>query len=319
MAATLTPAQSAVPIFRITSTTAFLRDLLADASNVRHQEIRWTTEAVTEIGDHRVAFKALIAGYIAERDGQLTVIELRDLCGAIADDRRTEEIRATEQMAASIERLETAAAELGLDLRQGRFTLDPSPLMPTQEDVLRSFCPTFTSLAGSTYSAWTDGWGVGLECVRNDGLCTYLYVEPGQETDDGRACVFCHLGKGGDPTEDVVQHAYDPFDPDQLARVYTVLTANGERNWTADDPEHARRQHEESFGGEPGETIEDVYLTRSEQQANLPRTHIDSAAPDEAILDGMMRLAQRLSCGHPQSPYIDVIAALRRVKEASRT
>jgi len=257
---------SAITVVRMNSLPAFLSEMRDDAPCVRHSEVRWSTETVTAVGEHQVNFETLIVGYIAELDGRPTLIELRRLCGSAAGDCRTEEIRAEEQVAGTIEALETVACESRLDVRHGQFTLDPSPLMPTQEDVLRTFCPTFMSLAGSTYRAWTDGWGVGLECVRSDGLCSYLYVEPAQEK-DGRACVFSHLGTGGDPTEDVLQHTYDPFDTVQLTRVYTVVTANGERNWTADNSGHAREQHEEAFGSEPGETITDVYLTRTARQA----------------------------------------------------
>jgi hypothetical protein len=145
--------------------------------------------------------------------------------------------------------------------------------------------------------------------VRHDGLTSFLYVEPTQETADGNARVVSHLGTGGDPTEDHVQHIYDPFAPDQLARVYAVVTENGERNWAADNYDQAREQHEEAFGGEPGEAIQDVYL--ADRLAGF------DSAPEGAVLDAMMRQAQRLSCGHPDSPYIAVIAALRQVKEAA--
>jgi hypothetical protein len=316
MPATFTPPQSSVAIIRLTCLAEFLRQLREDAQTVRHHEVRWTTQPVTEIADQQVLFETLIAGYITERDGHLAVIELRRLCGTAASDRRTEDASTQQQIAAALQALHATGRELGLAVKPGRFTLDPSPLMPTGEDVLRTFGPTVTSLGGTSYGAWTDGWGVGLECVRSDGLCTYLYLEPSQEQDDGRACVFCHLGCGGDPTEDIVRHVYDPFEYVALVREYTVLTENGQRDWTATDSEHAREQHEAAFGGEPGETIEDVYLTHS--TANFPRLHIDSAAPKEVIVKGMMQLAQRLSCGHPDSPYIAVIAALRQIEEAEQ-
>ncbi len=38
-------------------------------------------------------------------------------------------------------------------------------------------------------------------------------------------------------------------------RWYTVRTANGERQWQADSPDHAREQHHDAFAGEPGEDI----------------------------------------------------------------
>lgn len=317
MPATLTPAQSAVPIIRIHSLPEFLRELRDDSQTVRHREVRWTTQPVTQIADQQVLFETLIAGYISERDGHPAVIELRQLCGAIASDRRTEDANTQEQIATALQALHTAARDNTLDVKPGRFALDPSPLMPTSDEVLRTFGLTFTSLGGTTYSPWTDSWAVGLECVRSDGLCTYVYLEPSQER-DGRATVFCHLGVGGDPTEDVVQHAYDPFDPAQLTRTYSVVTETGERHWIADDSDHACRQHEEAFGDEPEEAIMDVYLTRSDEQANRSRIHIDSAASEETILDGMMRLAQRLSwCGRPDSHWIAVIAALRHMKETA--
>jgi hypothetical protein len=36
---------------------------------------------------------------------------------------------------------------------------------------------------------------------------------------------------------------------------YIVRTANGEREWQAEDKQHAREQHNEAFGGQPGEAI----------------------------------------------------------------
>lgn len=38
-------------------------------------------------------------------------------------------------------------------------------------------------------------------------------------------------------------------------RWYTVRTANGERSWQADSPNHAREQHLDAFAGDPGEDI----------------------------------------------------------------
>jgi hypothetical protein len=300
---------SAITIARLDSLLAFVGQIRDDADRVRHQEVRWTTEPVTTVGDQQVSFEKLTAGYITEQDGQPTLVELSRLCGRTAGDRRSEQIHAREQIAGIIEALETATGEQGLSLRQGHFRLDPSPLMPTVRDMLEVFGPSFTSLGGTTYRPWTDTWAVGLECVRHDGLTSFLYLEPTQEAVEGNARVVSHLGTGGDPTEDHVQHIYDPFAPDQLARVYAVVTENGERNWTADNYDHARAQHEEAFGGEPGEAIEDVYL--ADRLAGF------DSAPEGAVLDAMMRQAQRLSCGHPDSPYIAVIAALRQVKEAA--
>lgn len=309
--------RSAITVVRMESLPAFLSEIRDDASSIRHQEVRWSTDTVTDIAGHNVNFETLIVGCITERDEQPTLIELRQLCGSTAGDQRTEEIRAEEHVAATIAALETVTCESRLDLRHGQFTLEPSPMLPTQEDMLHAFCPTFRSLGGNTYHPWTDAWGVGLECVRCDGLRSYLYLEPAVEQDDGRACVFAHLGTGGDPTEDVLQHTYDPFDPVQLTRVYTVVTANGKRNWTADDSDHARQQHDEAHGGEPGERVEDVYLTRTATQtAALAALQIDGDTPEEEILDGLMCLVQRLSCDHPESPYIQVVEALRHVKEA---
>lgn len=316
MSATFTPAPSAMPIIRITALPEFLRELRQDSESIRHREIRWVTQPVTQIADQHVLFETLIAGYITERGGRPAIIELRQLCGAIASDRRCEDAHTQEQIAAALQALQTAAHNAGLDVKPGRFTLDPSPLTATPDEALRRFGPTFTSAGATTYSPWTDGRGVGVECVRPDGLCSYLYLKPGQEPDDGRATVYCHLGTGGDPSEDVVQHEYDPFDRSHLAHAYRIVTKNGERNWTAEDAEHARRQHEEAFGGEPGETIQYVYRTCPYPEVDLPRIHIDSVATEEAILDGMMRLAQRMS-GHPQSPWIAVIDSLRHVKEAT--
>jgi len=42
--------------------------------------------------------------------------------------------------------------------------------------------------------------------------------------------------------------------------VYVVATANGERDWCADDAEHAREQHEDAFSGQPGEQIRSIRL-----------------------------------------------------------
>lgn len=44
------------------------------------------------------------------------------------------------------------------------------------------------------------------------------------------------------------------------AKNYVVRTQNGERTWFADDAEHAREQHLDAFGGEPGEDILEVRL-----------------------------------------------------------
>jgi hypothetical protein len=305
-----------IPVLHVTDLAALMCEMRRDASTVRHREVRWTASPIRELDGRSVRFKELILGYITERDGRLTIVELRRLSGTTADDSRSEEIYSERAVANTMTIVERAARELGVRVRPGRFDVYPSPLMPTLEDLHRAFCPHFTSHAGTTYRPWSDGWAVGLECVRSDGLCTFVYVEPAQEQ-DGRATVFCHLGAVGDPTGDVVQHAYDPFDPEQLTRTYAVVSENGERNWIAEDAEHARRQHEEAFGSEPGETITDVYLSRSDQQTNLPRIHIDSAATETVILDGMMRLAQRLSCGHPDSHWVAVIAALRQMKEAA--
>ena len=43
-------------------------------------------------------------------------------------------------------------------------------------------------------------------------------------------------------------------DPGVL-HIYVVRTANGEREWHAEDTQHAREQHDDAFAGEPGETI----------------------------------------------------------------
>jgi hypothetical protein len=46
------------------------------------------------------------------------------------------------------------------------------------------------------------------------------------------------------------------------AKNYVVRTQNGERTWFADDAEHAREQHLDAFGGEPGEDILEVRIPR---------------------------------------------------------
>jgi hypothetical protein len=310
------PTEFQIPVVQVASFTEFMSAMRRDAPYVRHREVRWIASPVRELYGRQVTFKEMTMGYVKERDGLLTLVELRRLCGTTADDSRSEEIYAERAVANTTLTLKRAARASQLRLRPGRFDVLPSPLIPTVPDLLRAFCVHFTSSAGTVYRPWSDGWSVGLECVRSDGLRTYLYLDPAQEDEDGRARAYLHLGTGGDPTEDVAQHTYDAFDAEQLARVYTVVTASGERDWPAEDSDDARRQHEEAFGDDPRERIEDVHLTRSrEQTAALPAIHIDTRASEEAILDGMMRVAQRLSCRHPQSPYIEVIAALRRVEE----
>jgi hypothetical protein len=56
-----------------------------------------------------------------------------------------------------------------------------------------------------------------------------------------------------------------------LTRVYTVRTANGDRDWHADNARHAREQHDEAFGGEPGETIERVFTLHPNPQPSSGR------------------------------------------------
>lgn len=46
---------------------------------------------------------------------------------------------------------------------------------------------------------------------------------------------------------------------------YIVVTDNGERDWQAEDADHARDQHEDAFADEPGETIISVRLEEAEQ------------------------------------------------------
>lgn len=250
---------SAITVVRMNSLSAFLSDMRDDASCVRHNEVRWSTETITTVGEHHVNFQTLIVGYIAERDGHPTLIELRRLCGSISSDQRCEEIRAEEQVAGTIETLETVACESRLDLRHGQFTLDPSPLLSTPQDMLRAFCPTLLTPEGTTYNPWTDGWAVGLRCRRSDGLTVYLYLNPSREADEGHGSVFTYLGAIGNPEHDAAEHAYDPFGAHQPTRLYTVRTVNGDRQWQADSAQHAREQHTEAFAGQPGETIQEVF------------------------------------------------------------
>ena len=255
----LPQARSAITVVRMNTLPAFLGEMRDDASCVRHSEVRWSTEMVTAVGEHHVSFETLIVGYIAEGDGRPTLIELRRLCGSVAANSRSEEICAEEQVASTIEALETVACECRLDLRHGRFTLDPSPLLPTPQEMLRAFCPTLVTPEGTTYNPWTDGWAVGLHCRRSDGLSKYLYLNPSGEADEGQGSVFAYLGVAGDPEHDPAEHAYDPFSAHQPTRLYTVRTDNGDRHWHADSAQHAREQHDLAFAGEPGETIREVF------------------------------------------------------------
>ncbi|MGH2903568.1 MAG: hypothetical protein ACRDK7_08305 [Solirubrobacteraceae bacterium] len=42
---------------------------------------------------------------------------------------------------------------------------------------------------------------------------------------------------------------------DKPLQNHTVVTANGERTWQAEDACHAREQHEDAFADQPGEKI----------------------------------------------------------------
>lgn len=51
-------------------------------------------------------------------------------------------------------------------------------------------------------------------------------------------------------------------DPARIAldaglRIFEVQTFNGVRDWYADDAAHALEQHDEAFGGDPGEIVID--------------------------------------------------------------
>jgi hypothetical protein len=46
--------------------------------------------------------------------------------------------------------------------------------------------------------------------------------------------------------------------PSGALHLYVVRTANGERQWHAEDANHAREQHTEAHGGQPGEAITGV-------------------------------------------------------------
>ncbi len=63
-------------------------------------------------------------------------------------------------------------------------------------------------------------------------------------------------GKGGV----IDTKVYLPAPPAGL-RDFVITTANGERNWLADDEAHAREQHADAFGGDPGEDIVSVVDT----------------------------------------------------------
>jgi hypothetical protein len=54
---------------------------------------------------------------------------------------------------------------------------------------------------------------------------------------------------------------YEPDSKQQLS-VYVVRSENGERRWQAESTEHAREQHDEAFGEEPGETVLGVRKAR---------------------------------------------------------
>jgi hypothetical protein len=42
-------------------------------------------------------------------------------------------------------------------------------------------------------------------------------------------------------------------------KTYKIRTSTGVREWQADDADHAREQHEDSFKGDRDERIEDIY------------------------------------------------------------
>jgi hypothetical protein len=69
------------------------------------------------------------------------------------------------------------------------------------------------------------------------------------------------------PVAELLQSALDcsaEYEPgrQQPLSVYIVRSENGEREWHAESTAHAREQHDEAFGDEPGETILGVRKAR---------------------------------------------------------
>lgn len=247
--------QSPIIVVRIDCIEAFIEQMVYDAAHIRHREVCCSSLPSTTGGHEPFTFARVIAGYILEDDDGPRLVELRYPCGRLGGSGNDEAKAAyvlSVQAAASIK---AAVLDTGLRWRVGRLTLDPSPLMPQSTDLLRSLCNRTATPAGTTYSPWTDGAAVGLECRRHDGHRTFLYLNPSGEDDEGHGSVFIYHGTAGDPAKDTPQHWYDPF-PATTLDCYTVRTVNnGERQWQAESPMHAREQHVDAFGGQPGEEI----------------------------------------------------------------
>lgn len=245
-----------ITVVRVLRLGDFLNELRNDAARVRHGDVRWQTETVTSAG---VFYELFIAGYIAEHGDQPKLIEFRQPCGRLGLARRAEDIAAQEQIAGMLEEVQRVASDCGMQFRPGRFSLAPSPLMPSAGEVLRSLCPGIATPEGASYAPWTDGWAVGVETRSRHGIRTLLYLSP-SETEEGEGSVLVYQGATGTPGEDKVMHRYDPFTQPRPLEWYTVRTDNGDRMWRAVNGTDASRQHQEAFGGLPGEHILAVLL-----------------------------------------------------------
>lgn len=210
--------QSPTIAIHLDSVRDFVEELRNDSPRIRHAEVRWTSETVTAIGEHTVMFEMLTAGYITEDGVHPKLVELRYPCGRITGTRREDDIASQEIISDALQAIRCAAIDCGLDWRPGRFSLDPSPLMPRTIDVLHRLCVGITTPEGVSYTPWTDGWAIGLECRRRDGYRTFLYLNPSGEMDEGVASVLVYRGTAGDPAEDSPQHWYEPFPDEQVRR-----------------------------------------------------------------------------------------------------
>lgn len=225
----------------------FIVSIAADAERIRHQEVCWCTQTVSTNGDRLVCDHYVIAGYILEHDHGPRLVQVHHPCGLAP--------AAKAAVSGVLDTLRSATDAASLRLRGGRLSLEPSPLLPTTNDVLRALCPGITTPDGTSYLPWSDGWAVGFECHRRDGRLSFLYLNPSGEVDEGGDSVFVYLGGKGHPAHDLPQHWYDPFGDPTQPDWFTVRTANADRQWQADCADHARRKHEEAFSDQEGEAV----------------------------------------------------------------